>query len=50
MSTFGPQAETDIFIVSETWLTDKTLDSNVVMNGYTGFQADRKGKGGGVAI
>jgi exonuclease III len=44
------QADPDIFIVSETWLTDETLDSDVSMDGYNVFRADRNGKDGGVAI
>ena len=33
------QADPDIFIVSETWLTDKTLYSEVAMDGYNVFRA-----------
>ena len=47
---WASQADPDIYIVSETWLTNKTLDSDVATDGYNVFRAGRKGKGGGVAI
>ena len=40
----------DIMVVSETWLSRSIPDSHVNLDGYNLFRADRRAKGGGVAI
>lgn len=40
----------DIICVSETWLNENTSDSFIKLNGYKLYRADRKTRGGGVAI
>ena len=40
----------DIMVVLETWLSRSIPDSHVNLDGYNIFRADRRAKGGGVAI
>ena len=40
----------DIFLVSETWLTDHILDNEITPPNYRIFRRDRSSRGGGVAI
>ena len=44
------QINTDIFIVSESWLNKSIPDRDVGLDGYNIFRADITGRGGGVAI
>ena len=47
---WNSEADPDILILSETWLSEKIVESEVTINGFKVFRADRIGKGGGVAI
>lgn len=40
----------DIISISESWLTANIHNEDIKINGYKIFRADRKGRGGGVAI
>ena len=40
----------DILVISETWLSSKTPDSDVTLPGFNLHRIDRKAKGGGVII
>ncbi len=42
--------ETDILVLSETWLSKSVSDQEISINGYNVFRCDRLRKGGGVAI
>ncbi|KAK0133577.1 hypothetical protein N1851_030903 [Merluccius polli] len=42
--------ETDILVLSETWLNKSVSDKDICINGYNVFRCDRPKKGGGVAI
>lgn len=40
----------DVMVLSETWLGRSIPDSHIFIDGYNIFRADRRAKGGGVAI
>ena len=40
----------DVFLITETWLTDSIYDSEFLPNGYSVYRLDRNSRGGGVAI
>lgn len=42
--------DADIVVLSETWLTNSTLDKDIGIEGYHVYRSDRPKKGGGVAI
>ena len=44
------KTETDILVLSETWLNKSVSDQDIFINGYNVFRCDRPRKGGGVAI
>lgn len=41
---------TDIFAVTETWLTRDVSDRDIQIRGFVCVRSDRSGKGGGVAF
>ena len=44
------QADPDILVVTETWLTKSIADSDVSINSYNIHRIDKNSRGGGVAI
>ena len=42
--------DTDIFVLSETWLSKSVSDKDISIKGYNVFRCDRPRKGGGIAI
>jgi exonuclease III len=44
------KAKIDILCLTETWLDESVLDSDILIDGYMLFRKDRGGRGGGVAI
>ena len=52
ISIWALQTKADIFVFSETWLTDQVCDNVIALNGYNVFRTDRHQPthGGGVAI
>jgi exonuclease III len=40
----------DVLVITETWLRNSVLNTDVNFSGYNFFQKDRSSKGGGVAI
>lgn len=44
------ERDTDILLLSETWLTKSITDKDIAITGYNPFRCDRPRKGGGVSI
>lgn len=52
INVWALQTNADIFVFSETWLSDQVSDDEIALDGYNVFRSDRckPTKGGGVAI
>lgn len=47
---WAKSTDTDILVLSETWLTKSISDKDISIKGYNVFRCDRPRKGGGLAI
>lgn len=47
---WGESTNSDIMVLSETWLNESIANSMINIDGYNVFRSDRTKKGGGVAI
>lgn len=50
VQVWAKTTKADILVISETWLKKSNSSHDVALEGYNVFRADRKSKGGGVAM